>query len=150
MFCYIPNFPNYFCLGLQVIKRTSRTRRTCNSCHLEFGIVWISYLMDRNINFNLTKGLKGWGKGFACRPLWKGTRGSKAGAVMRQNGRGGLHQFPTPLLNLFSFSQVTQEARLAVKWPCRLSCAGYCKHANISRGGSRKFRKGWPGHLPAI
>ena len=75
--------------------------------------------------------------------------GWPAEKLMRQNVRGGLHQFPTPLLNLFSFSQVTQEARLAVKWPCRLSCAGYCKHANISMSGSRKFRKGWPGHLPA-
>ena len=110
--------------------------------------MWISYLMDRDINFNLTKSLKGWGKGFACRPLWKGTRGSKAGAVMRQNGRGGLHQFLTPMLNLFSFSlkRVTQEARLlsgVLDFPAHF--IGF-----ISWGGSRKFRKEWPKHLPAI
>ena len=70
-----------------------------------------------------------------------------AGSNWDKMRTGGLHQFPTPLLNFFTFSQVTQEARLAVKWPCRLSCAGYYKHANISRGGSRKIQKGVAGTL---
>ena len=55
---------------------------------------------------------------------------------MRQNGRGGLHQFPTPLLNLFSFSlkRVTKEVRLlngVVDFPVYVI-------AYISRGESRK------------
>ena len=69
---------------------------------------------------------------------------------MRQNaGTGGLHQFPSSLLNkVFSWSislkRETQEARLlsgVVNFPSHVI-------AHISRGGSRKVRKGWPGQLP--
>ena len=61
---------------------------------------------------------------------------------------GGLHQFLTLLLSLFSFSlrRVTQEARLLsgiVDFPVHVI-------AYISSDLSRKFGKGWPIHLPAI
>ena len=69
---------------------------------------------------------------------------------MRQNaGTGGLHQFPSSLLNKvfswsISFKRETQEARLlsgVVNFPSHVI-------AHISRGGSRKVRKGWPVQLP--
>ena len=57
-------------------------------------------------------------------------------------------RFATLLLSLFSFSlkHVTPEARLSsgvVDFPAHVI-------TYISRGGSRKFRQGWPGHLSAI
>ena len=66
---------------------------------------------------------------------------------MRQNaGRGGLQQFPTPLLSLSSFLlSETQEVMLLsgiVDFPAHLIA--------YIRGGSIKFRHEWPGHLSAI
>ena len=67
---------------------------------------------------------------------------------MRQNaGTVGPHQFPSSLLSFLcniSLKRETQEARLLS------GVVDFSSHviAHISRGGSRKFRKGWPVQLP--